>query len=261
MRYALRISYDGTAFAGWQMQPRCRTVQGEILHAAEKVLGYAVFVTASGRTDAGVHALSQVCHFDAETKIPPQKLMQCFNGVLPDDVRVLESAAADGFDCLRGVKRKTYMYNGYYAAADLPLYSRYAARIAEKPDVSKMREAALLLEGEHDFKAFCATGSSAKTTKRTVYSVTVGERMERDAIFYPVTVCGNGFLYNMVRIIAGTLYAIGCGKRQPEGILNAFSTGKRNLLGKTMPPQGLTLIGAEYENSPFASDKGVGEQL
>lgn len=251
MRYALLVSYDGTCFSGWQEQPNARTVQGVMQEAAREIFGVPVKVAASGRTDAGVHAEGQVCHLDAETTIPAGKIRECFNRILPPDLRVLKSVAApEGFDCTRGAKRKTYGYSFYYAETERPLLERYSVRVKQKPDLEKMRAAAALLEGEHDFKAFCASGSSAKTSVRTVYSVRVFDR----GGVYEIYVCGNGFLYNMVRIIAGELIAVGCGKK--EGITAAFESGDRKSLAKTMPAKGLVLIKVEY-GAPLFGAKGI----
>lgn len=246
MRYALLISYDGTHFAGFQKQKTGRTVQGELERSAAQIFGAETKIAGSGRTDAGVHAEGQVCHFDAETNIPAEKLRECFNRILPPDLRVLESVPApEGFDCTRGSKRKTYCYSFYFGSSERPLLERYAVRVKEKPDLKKMFSAATLIEGEHDFKAFCASGSSAKTSVRTVYSVKVEER----AGVYQIYVCGNGFLYNMVRIIAGELIAVGCGKS--EGITAAFASGERKALAKTMPAKGLRLVKVEYGAALF----------
>jgi tRNA pseudouridine38-40 synthase len=245
MRYALLVSYDGTDFAGFQKQPRDRTVQGELERAAEQIFGTPVKITGSGRTDAGVHALAQVCCFDAQTPVPAAKIAACFNRILPPDLRVVQSAAApETFDCTRSAKRKTYCYSFYYAPADLPLFDRFAVRLPQKPDLKAMRAAAELLEGEHDFKAFCASGSSAKTSVRTVYSVKIDEQTIPHGAMWKISVCGSGFLYNMVRIIAGELIAIGCGKR--EGITAALETGARERLAKTMPAKGLCLMNVDY---------------
>lgn len=241
MRYVLLVSYDGTDFCGFQKQKVGRTVQSELERAAFEIFGVETKIAGSGRTDAGVHAEGQVCHLDAETNIPAEKLRECFNRILPPDLRVLQSAAApEGFDCTRSAKRKTYCYSFYFSESELPLLERYAVRVKEKPDSEKMRRAAALIEGEHDFKAFCASGSSAKTSVRTVYSVRLTER----GGLYEIRITGNGFLYNMVRIIAGELIAVGCGKQ--EAITAAFESGERKLLAKTMPAKGLRLIGAEY---------------
>lgn len=248
MRYALLVSYDGTGFSGWQKQKGARTVQGELERAAREIFGSVVKITGSGRTDAGVHAGGQVCHFDAHTCIPAEKLRECFNRVLPPDLRVLESVSApEGFDCTRGAKRKTYCYSFYYAETERPLLERYSVRVKQEPDLEKMRAAAALLEGKHDFKAFCASGSSAKTSVRTVYSVRIFDR----GGVYEIYVCGNGFLYNMVRIIAGELIAVGCGKK--EGITAAFESGDRKCLAKTMPAKGLILVKVEYAAPLFGA--------
>ena len=241
MRYALLVSYDGTDFSGFQKQTNGRTVQGELERAAAEIFGAETRITGSGRTDAGVHAEGQVCHFDVETSIPAEKLRDCFNSILPPDLRVLKSALApEGFDCTRGAKRKTYCYSFYYAESELPLVERYSVRLKEKPDIAKMRAAAELLVGVHDFKAFCASGSSAKTSVREIYAVEVQEHNGKFSLF----VTGNGFLYNMVRIIAGELIAVGCGKEQ--AITAAFENRERKLLAKTMPAKGLCLIQVDY---------------
>ncbi len=252
MRYALLVSYDGTHFSGYQRQRKERTVQGELERAAAEIAGCPVKVYASGRTDAGVHARGQVCMFDAETHIPAEKLRECFNRLLPPDVKVLSSVRApDGFDCTRQAKRKTYRYRAYFAETEMPLLRRYAARVGERADVNAMREAAALLLGEHDFKAFSSTGSSAKTSVRTVYAIDVAERAEGDAVLYEIAVTGNGFLYHMVRILAGELFAVGCGK-PTSALLSALRTGERSLVAKTMPPEGLTLERVEYASPLFS---------
>lgn len=256
MRYVLLVSYDGTCFSGFQTQREERTVQGELERAATGIFGMETKIAGSGRTDAGVHAEGQVCHFNATTSIPPNKIAACFNAVLPPDLRVLKSAAApDGFDCTRSAKRKTYAYSFYYARTELPLWERYSVRVKEKPDCAKMRAAANLLLGRHDFKAFCASGSSAKTSIREIFGVEINERISAQGTEYTITVCGNGFLYNMVRILVGELIAIGCGKE--EQITAAFASGERKLLAKTMPAKGLKLMGAEYaaELFPAASEE------
>ena len=254
MRFALLISYDGTDFSGFQIQPDCRTVQGELERAAEEALGVRAKICGSGRTDAGVHARGQVCHFDAETNIPAKKIKDCFNRFLPPDLRVLKSIRApEGFDCTRSAKRKTYCYTFYCSETEQPLLRRFCARVSGKPDLSAMREAARLLEGEHDFKAFCAAGSSVKTSVRTVYSVRVDSETVGTAEVFRISVCGSGFLYNMVRIIAGELIAVGCGKR--EGITAAFTSGRRGCLAKTMPACGLVMENIEYKVPLFGTEE------
>ncbi len=252
MNYVLLVQYDGTNFSGFQRQAKGeRTVQGELERVALAVFGVPTKLTGSGRTDAGVHAEGQVCTFEAQTGIPPHKLCECFNRLLPPDLKVLASACApEGFDCTRSAKKKTYIYSAYFAPCEKPLLSRYAARLERKPDFSRMNEAAQLLTGEHDFAAFSSTGSSAKTSVRTLYAVEVTEKTEYGHTMYEIAVTGNGFLYNMVRILAGEIFAVGAGK-STENILKAFESGNRSLIAKTMPACGLRLHRVEYAFSLF----------
>ena len=248
MRYVLKIAYDGTAYAGWQRQKNALSVQQCLEEAIEKALGTQVHITGSGRTDAGVHAAGQVCHFELEKSVPPEKMPDCLNRFLPPDIRAIEGWAADeGFDSNRSAKRKTYCYSLYISEREMPLKERYAVRIDSAPLLEKLQAMAKLLEGEHDYKAFCASGSSVKTTVRTVYEVRVEETQTFGGRDIKIFVTGNGFLYNMVRTMAGELLDLACGKRTEESLLRAYETGERNLLGKTMPAKGLTLMQVEYE--------------
>lgn len=253
MRYVLKIAYDGTDYAGWQRQKNAMSVQETLENAIREALKKEVCVTASGRTDAGVHAAGQICHFDAEgVTVPPERMPDCLNRFLPPSVKILDGAAGGGgFDCNRSAKRKTYRYGLYVSGREMPLKERYAVRIESAPGIERLRKAAKLFEGEHDFKAFCASGSAVKTTVRTVYSVCVeeGETFGGRDIF--VSVCGNGFLYNMVRTLTGELLELASGRRTEESLAEAFRTGRRELLGKTMPAKGLTLLSVEYGEELF----------
>ena len=251
MRYVLKIAYDGTAYAGWQRQKNALSVQEALENAIELALGKELRVTGSGRTDAGVHAAGQVCHFDGEgITVPPERMPDCLNRFLPTDIRALEGWAADSaFDCNRSAKRKTYCYSLYVSQREMPLKERYAIRVEDAPSLQDLRAAAKLLEGEHDFKAFCASGSSVKTTVRTVYSVRVEESESLGSRDIKMYVTGNGFLYNMVRTMAGELLDLASGKRTKESLERAYATGERGLLGKTMPAKGLTMISVEYEET------------
>lgn len=243
MRYALKIAYDGTDFCGWQVQPNGRTVQAELNAAASKVFGEQIVVTASGRTDSGVHAVGQICHFDAQRQIEGEKVADALNVCLPPDVSVLASAVVpDGFDSNRSAKRKTYLYRLYVSPRRNPLLSRYAVHLKDRPDVNKMKEAADLFIGEHDFAAYCASGSAVKTTVRTVYSIDVKE----DGDFIDIEVCGNGFLYNMVRTLAGTLLFYAYGRLTKDDLTATIERCDRSRGGKTMPPEGLTLKSVDY---------------
>ena len=249
MRYVLKIAYDGTAYAGWQRQKNALSVQECLENALIEALGANMRVTASGRTDAGVHATGQVCHFDSSSiTVPPEKLPDCLNRFLPADIRLLEGwEGGEGFDSNRSAKRKTYCYSLYESRREMPLKERYSVRVDELPPLEKLREIATLFEGERDFKAFCASGSSVKTTVRTVYEVKVVESEDFGLREVKIYVTGNGFLYNMVRTIVGELLDLAWGKRTPESLQKAFETGDSALLGKTMPAKGLTLHSVYYD--------------
>ena len=247
MRIKLILSYDGTSFCGWQKQKNGVTVQQTVEDAVYSLTGERSTVTASGRTDAGVHAKRQVAHFDIKANIPPEKIYKALNTFLPDGVKALHSEqASDKFNARKSAKRKTYEYSLYISDVELPLKERYATRIYGAIDVGKMRSAARIIEGEHDFKAFSATGSSVKTTVRTVYAITV-EKTGEDGQDIRIRVCGNGFLYNMVRIICGALVKIGKGEISENDIIKALETGERTLLGETLPAKGLCLLDVQYE--------------
>jgi tRNA pseudouridine38-40 synthase len=244
MKIKLTLTYDGTNYHGWQVQPNGVTVQEVVENALFTLTGEKIKVIGSGRTDAGVHAEGQVAHFERENdNIPTEKYAVALNIILPDDVKVVKSERVDDdFSARRSAKRKTYLYRTYVSTAILPLKDRYAVQLEKQPDVSAMKACAKLLEGEHDFKAFCSSGTSVKTTVRTVYSIDIEER--GNEIIFSVT--GNGFLYNMVRIIVGTLLAVGRGKIGKKEVEDMLATGKRALGGKTIPAKGLTLLSVEY---------------
>ena len=243
MRVKLLVSYDGTAYCGWQVQPNAVTVQEKIEQAIMQVTGETVRVTGSGRTDAGVHALGQVAHFDTNSSIPAEKFFLALNIHLPDDIKVIKSERADDdFHATRDAVKKTYRYSVYVSQSILPLKDRYAVQVEKMPDLQKMKETALILLGEHDFKCMSASGGGAKTTVRTIYSIDIIEK-DGQIDFY---ICGNGFLYNMVRIMVGTLLKVGSGKIKKEDVIKMLSTGKRSLGGKTLSAKGLTLIKVEY---------------
>ena len=248
MRYVLKIAYDGTAYAGWQRQKNALSVQEALENAIKTALNLTVKTTASGRTDAGVHAAGQVCHFDAQDcTVSPEKMPDCLNRFLPPDIRVLDGWGADeAFDSNRTAKRKTYAYSLYVSKREMPLKERYAVRLDDAPSLSALQNAAKLFEGEHDFKAFCASGSAVKTTVRTVYEVRVEESESFGVRDIKISVTGNGFLYNMVRTLVGELLELARGKKTEESLKQAFETGNRELLGKTMPAKGLILMQVVY---------------
>ena len=245
MKVKLTISYDGTEYCGWQVQPNASTVQQQIENAVFMVTGEKVRVTGSGRTDSGVHAMGQVAHFVVDKKgISGEKYAKALNAHLPQDIRVLDSCEClDTFDACRSAKKKTYVYKTYISDVILPLKERYAVRLDDNLDVEAMKSASKLFLGEHDFKGFCASGSMVKTTVRTIYSLDVC----KDGQDLTFTITGNGFLYNMVRIIVGTLLKVGEKKATENDVREMLITGKRSLGGKTLSAKGLTLKSVEYQ--------------
>ena len=243
MRYAMLLSYDGTNYGGWQIQKNAVTVQQKLTEALEDTFGYKVCVTASGRTDSGVHARAQVCHFDAQTSIPAEKIADALNARLPDDISVLQTiAVSDAFNAQSSAKRKTYCYRFYLSQRRNPLRDRYSVQIKYDVDLNKLEYAAKLFSGEHDFKAYCAAGSQVKTTVRTIYDINV----EKDGCNIAVFVSGNGFLYNMVRTLVGTMIYYAAGRLTEEDIVRSLESGDRSAVGKTMPAKGLTLESVDY---------------
>ena len=218
-------------------------MQGAVEDALFSLTGERVSVVGSGRTDAGVHAKGQVASFDINTTIPPEKLYKALNTLLPSGVKALSSERAAGdFNANKTAKRKTYEYSLYLSDVEQPLKERYATRVFGDIDTEKMQKAAQILVGEHDFKAFSATGGSVKTTVRTIYGIEV----EKSGEDIKIRVCGNGFLYNMVRIIAGALVKIGKGEMPEENLVRAIDSGERDLLAETLPAKGLCLLSVEY---------------
>ncbi len=247
MRYAILLAYDGTDYGGWQIQKNSITVQEKLEEACEKVFGKKTGVTASGRTDSGVHAAGQVCHFNAETTIPADKIADVLNRFLPPDIAVLQSAAApENFDANRSAKRKTYCYRIYLAERRNPLKDRYSVWVKNPVNLAKLRHILGSFVGKHDFKAFCKSGSQVKTTVRDVYSaeaVITKSALSTDVEIY---VCGGGFLYNMVRTVAGTAIGFAEGSLSEADVARSLSLGDREAVGRTMPAKGLTLEKVEY---------------
>lgn len=247
MTIALLIAYDGTNYGGWQIQKNKITVQEKVEAALAEILGGRVPVTASGRTDSGVHAAAQVCHFGTDAAVPPEKYAYALNALLPPDISVLRSCKApDGFDSSRSAKKKTYVYKMYFSPCRNPLKDRYSVWVKGGADISKLKHIAGVFEGVHNFKAYCKSGSKVKTYEREVYSVKVNAVKTPLCEEVEIRVCGAGFLYNMVRTIVGTMLYFAQGVITEEQIKKSLITGERFLVGKTMPPQGLTLESVEY---------------
>ncbi len=244
MRIALTVSYDGKDYCGWQVQPNGISVQQTLEDAVLNLTGEKVRVTGSGRTDAGVHAEGQVAHFDTLSTIPPQRFYLALNSVLPSTVRVLNSRAVeDDFNACRSAKKKTYRYSFYRSEVELPLKEPYATRIDGSVDLQKMKEACKCFVGTKDFECVSSTGKQVKTTVRTVFDCSI----EEEGVNLYLTITGDGFLYNMVRIIAGTLLEVGKNTKTTADIEKMFAEGKRELGGKTLSAKGLCLVKVEYQ--------------
>lgn len=243
-RFKLIVEYDGTAYCGWQRQINGPSVQQVIEEALSRLTQESVSLVGSSRTDAGVHARGLCAHFDSATRIPAEKLAFALNTMLPEDVRIRESSLAPaGFHARFSACGKVYRYAFCNARHDRAIGRQYAAHIPLPLDEAAMQREADSLPGTHDFAAFAASGSVARSTVRTIYRAQVARCGDEVTLL----VLGDGFLYNMVRIIAGTLAEVGTGKRPGGAIARAIATGDRLALGQTAPARGLTLEAVLYE--------------
>ena len=241
----LTIEYDGKEYGGWQKQPNKLNIQGEIERAIEEVTGEKVDLIASGRTDAGVHALGQVANFKIEKNIPIEKIPYALNSKLKKSIRIKKAEEVpEKFHSRYTCKKKTYRYVINNSVQGTAIYRNLQYHFPEKLDEEKMNEAAQYLIGEHDFKSFKASGTSSKSSVRTIYDA----KVTRNGELVTIELTGNGFLYNMVRIIAGTLVDVGTYKIEPIDIKNILDAKDRLKAGKTLPPTGLYLVKVEYED-------------
>ena len=244
MRYLASISYDGSHFYGFQRLNNGLGVQNELERVLSIIAKERVRVHGSGRTDRGVHAYMQCIHFDLDIDISLDKLKYVMNRLLNSYVVVNNlQVVRNNFHARHDVYEKTYLYKVYVGEKN-PFLSDYAYMTRVNFDLEKMQEAAKYFEGEHDFKAFKASGTSSKSSVRIIYKAEVYQK--EDKIWSELT--GNGFLYNMVRIIAGTLVDVGTGKIKPEDIEKIIESKDRTNAGKTLPPQGLYLVCVNYNN-------------
>ena len=231
---------------GWQKQPSKLNIQGTIEQAIKTITGEDVDLQASGRTDAGVHALGQVANFKTNSNIPIEKMSIAINCNLKKSIRIVKAEEVEErFHSRLSCKRKTYRYIINNSEIPSAIYRNLETHIPYKLDIEKMKQAVKYFEGEHDFKAFKASGTSSKSSIRTIYKAEV-LKMPNNRIYIELT--GNGFLYNMVRIIAGTLVDVGTGKIKPEDIEKIIESKDRTNAGKTLPPQGLYLVCVNYNN-------------
>lgn len=243
-RVRLIISYDGTNYCGWQIQINGITIEEIINRELSSLLGEEIAVIGASRTDSGVHAMGNVAVFDTETRIPAEKISFALNQRLPDDIRIQKSEEVSGdFHPRYCDSTKTYEYKILNRRFPDPMLRLYTHFVYMPLDVELMRKAAEYLVGEHDFASFCSAGSQVKTTVRTVYTLDIKE--ENDVI--SIRISGNGFLYNMVRIIVGTLMKVGLGVYLPEHVKEILEAKDRYAAGPKAPARGLTLIGIEYQ--------------
>ncbi len=245
-RIRLTVAYDGTAYHGWQIQNNGETIESVLNRELSALLKEEIAVQGASRTDAGVHALGNVAVFDTDSRIPAEKISYALNQRLPEDIRIQRSEEVDaGFHPRKVNGRKTYEYRILNREFELPSLRLYSYFFHRRLNVDAMRQAAACLVGEHDFQSFCSVHTQAEDTVRTLYEVSVGQ--EGDCII--LRVVGNGFLYNMVRIIAGTLLQVGIGKISPYDLPGILAARDRKAAGPTAPACGLTLVSLEYETA------------
>lgn len=282
-RIKLIVAYEGTHYCGWQVQPNGETIEGVLNRTLSELTGEDIMVIGASRTDAGVHALGNVAVFDTESRIPADKFGYALNARLPEDISIQDSCEVPlDFHPRKCVSTKTYEYRILNRRFPLPLKRNTYYFYYRPLDVESMRKAAAYLVGEHDFKSFCSIHTQAQTTVRTIYNIEIEQhpvkdnpvsggyydsgdvRMRHQADYtdsapeYPqdidgggsrivIRISGSGFLYNMVRIIAGTLIEVGCGKYGPERVKEMLESQDRQAAGPTAPPQGLRLVRIVYE--------------
>ena len=243
-RIKLVVAYDGTNYCGWQVQPNGETIEGVLNRELSSLLGGDIKVTGASRTDSGVHSLGNVAVFDTDTRIPPEKISYALNIRLPEDIVVQDSCeVAPDFHPRHCNSRKTYEYRILNRRFAMPT-RRLDTYFYHRPlDVERMQQAARYLKGTHDFKSFCSVNTVVEDTVRTIYTLQVIK--DADDII-TIRVQGSGFLYNMVRILAGTLIQVGIGAMEPEQMPEILEAKDRSASGPTAPAQGLTMMGIEF---------------
>jgi len=243
MRVKLVVAYEGTNYCGWQIQPNGITIEQVLNETLSSLLGEEITVTGASRTDAGVHSLGNVAVFETHTKMPAEKISFALNQRLPEDIVVQESCQVpEDFHPRFSKSRKTYEYRILNCRFRQPLERRTSYFYHYPLDVRAMQKAAAYLVGEHDFTSFASVHAQTNTYVRMIYALDV----VREGDMIRIRVQGNGFLYNMVRIIAGTLIQVGAGIKKPEDMESILAGKDRELAGPTAPAHGLTMIGLEY---------------
>lgn len=242
-RIKLTVAYDGTNYQGWQIQKNGETIESMLNRALKELTGEDIQVLGASRTDSGVHAMGNVAVFDTGVRMPGEKFVYALNQRLPEDIRIQHSCEVPGdFHPRYQETVKTYEYRILNREFPLPAY-RFNTYFTYRPlDEKRMQKAADYLVGEHDFRSFCAAGAQVKTTVRTLY----GLKVFREGELLTIRITGNGFLYNMVRIIAGTLMKIGQGEWEPEQMQEILEEKNRAAAGPTAPAKGLTLMEIRY---------------
>jgi len=244
--FRIPVAYDGTAYAGWQVQPRQATVQGVLERAAERLNGVPLPVAGASRTDAGVHARGQSCRFEARRDLDADHVPGALNAFLPEDVVVVAAAEAPpGFHPVRDARAKRYRYSFRVSSVEDPFTRRYALRLERRPDLDAMRAAASLLVGTHDFRAFEKVGSPRESTVRTLSRLDVVESGE----YIHVDLLANGFLYGMARNLAGTLLRVGERGFDASAVPSWLENPRRGAAGPILPPHGLCLMQVIYDDS------------
>lgn len=242
-RIKMTVAYDGTNYRGWQVQPNGITIEEILNEKLSELLGEDIVVTGASRTDSGVHSLGNVAVFDTNTRMPADKISFALNQRLPEDIVVQGSCEVPlDWHPRYQQSRKTYEYRILNRTFRMPARRLDTYFYHHPLDIGKMQQAADFLVGEHDFKSFCAVGAQVKSTVRTIYACDVSKADD----IISIRVTGNGFLYNMVRIIAGTLIRVGGGEMEPEQIPEILLALDRSAAGPTAPAHGLTMIGIEY---------------
>lgn len=243
-RIKIEIAYDGSRYHGWQIQPGEITVEGVINQALSELLQEEITVIGASRTDAGVHARGNVAVFDTESRIPPEKICYALNQYLPWDIRIQSSMeVSESFHPRKASCKKTYEYSILNRSISIPTERLYSYFVYYNLDIEAMRQAAGYLTGRHDFRSFCSVKTQVLDTVREIYDINI----KKDGYIIKIEITGNGFLYNMVRIIAGTLIEVGRGVLAPEHMITILNGLDRGLAGPTAPAHGLTLVRIDYD--------------
>lgn len=248
-RVMLTVAYDGTSYSGWQIQPNAQTIEGVLNSELSELLGESIKVIGASRTDAGVHADGAIAVFDTNSRIPGEKFSYALNRSLPDDIVIRKSQdVPSDFHPRKTATRKTYRYSIWHDSFELPTKRLYTHHIYTKLDIDAMKKSCSYFLGEHDFSGFCSINNQTESTVRTIYDIKVCQAEDNRQIDIYVT--GNGFLYNMVRIIAGTLIDVGRGRIKLDDIKGIIDSCDRDKAGDTAPAKGLTLVGYEFTEYP-----------